>query len=107
MNLLRKAYQQIVPGVGPFVVISRQAADRTVLAHGSRQRLANLASSLTTTSSVVATLNAVLAGALASDISALCGTSPIIFVAVGAAVSLLVGGLQLGYAARFRRTSAD
>jgi hypothetical protein len=108
MNLLRTAYQQIVPGVGPFLVVAHEVADdRAALGHGSRQRFANLASSLTTTSSVVATLNALLAGALASDIGALCGARPVIFVAVGAAVSLLVGGLQLGYAARFRRRSAE
>src|SRR5258708_4665458 len=36
--------------------------------HGSRQNLANLANSLTTTSGVVAALNSILAGALAGDL---------------------------------------
>jgi hypothetical protein len=108
MDLLRKAYVQMVPGVGPFLMVSRKVTgDPAVLGHGSHQRVANLGQSLTTTSSVVATLTAALAGALASDVGALCGTRPVSFIAVGVAVSLLVGGLQLGCAARFRRRSAE
>lgn len=107
MNRLRKAYLQVAPAVGPFLIAQDVAGDRTALGHGTRQRGANLASSLTTTSSVVATINAALAGALASDLGALCGARPIILVAVGACLSVVVGALQLGYAARFRRRATD
>jgi len=108
MALLRKAYVQIAPGLGPFLTIPRAVADeRAALGHGSRQRFANLSSSLTTTSSVVATINAALAGALASDIGALCATSRVVVVPLGAFASLLAGGLQFGYAARFRRRSVE
>ncbi len=42
-----------------------------LLGNGTAQRPSNLAMSLTTTSSVVAALNSVLAGSLAADVSAL------------------------------------
>ena len=63
-------------------------AERRDLGHGSRQRLAEIANSLTTTSSVVAALNSVLAGSLASDLGALFDGGPIVDVISGVAVSL-------------------
>jgi hypothetical protein len=106
MTLLRSAYLRIVPGLQPYFVALEVTDHPPALGHGSRQRLGNLASSLTTTSSVVATINSVLAGSLASDLCALGGARPVAFVTAGALVSLLAGALQLGYAARFRRRHA-
>ncbi|HEY3052180.1 MAG TPA: hypothetical protein VGK04_02200 [Thermoanaerobaculia bacterium] len=107
MNLLRHAYLQIVPELEPFFVTGHEPiADRRSLAHGSPQRLANLAKSLTTTSSVVAALNSVLAGSLVSDLGVLFGGGPVLDVAAGVVVSLVSAGLHVLYAARFRRRHA-
>jgi hypothetical protein len=105
MTRLRTAYLQIVPELEPFFVTGHRAsADQRALGHGSRQRLANLANSLTTTSGVVATVNSVLAGALAGDLAALLGGAPSLDVALGAAVSLVSAALHVRYAAGFRQT---
>ena len=107
MNLLRKAYVHIVPELKPYFVTSYEPEDEQErLGHGSRQRLANIANSLTTTSSVVAALNSVLAGALASDVSALAGAGATIDVVAGVIVSIVSGTLHVGYAARFRQRHA-
>lgn len=104
MNLLRHAYLQIVPELEPYFVTGHELDDeRSPLGHGSRQRLANLANSLTTTSSVVAALNSVLVGSLASDSSALLNGGLALDVMIGAIVSLVSAALHVGYAARFRR----
>ena len=107
MNLLRQAYLQIVPELEPFFVTGHEPeADRSALAYGSRQRLAVLANSLTTTSGVVAVLNSVLAGSLASDVAALCGGGLSLDLPLGVAFSLVSAALHVRYAARFRRTHA-
>ena len=107
MNLLRRAYLQIVPELAPFFVTGHEPeADRPSLSHGSRQRLVNLANSLTTTSSVVAVLNSVLIGALASDVSALLGADVTRAVVVGASVSIVSGLAHVWYAAHFRQGHA-
>jgi type III secretory pathway component EscS len=104
MNLLRNAYLQIVPELEPFFLTGHDPqADGRTLGHGSRQRLINLANSLTTTSSVVAALNSLLAGALASDVIALFSAPYVMVAAVGAGVSVVSGALHVRYAARFRR----
>ncbi len=99
MNLLRKAYVEIVPELKPYFVTNLDER----LSHGSRQRLTNLVNSLTTTSAVVAALNSVLAGALSSDLTALAGAGATIDVATGVVVSIVSGTLHVWYAARFRR----
>jgi hypothetical protein len=99
MALLRDAYLQIVPGLEPFFL----AREPGKLGYGSTQRLGNLASSLTTTSSVVAALNSVLAGSLASDLVALAGLALTPTLAVGAGASLVSAVVHVRYAARFRR----
>jgi hypothetical protein len=102
--LLRQAYVQIVPEVEPFFVAGHEpGADRQSLAHGSPQRFSNVANSLTTTSSVVAALNSVLAGSLASDVGALVGARLVPSLVVGAGVSLVSAILHVRYAARFRQ----
>ena len=102
--LLRRAYLQIVPELEPFFLASYQfGIDQGKLGHGSTQRLGNLASSLTTTSSVVAALNSVLTGSLASDSGALAGLALTPTLAVGAGVSLVTAVFHVLYAARFRR----
>jgi hypothetical protein len=105
MKLLRDAYLKIVPELEPFLVAWQwsKAAGRP-LGHGSRQRLAQLAHSLTTTSSVVAAMNSVLAGALASDVGALRGASVKFVVCVGSGISLVSAACHILYAARFRRS---
>ena len=108
MNLLlRQAYLRIVPELEPFFVTGHEPeADRSALAYGSRQRFAALANSLTTTSGVVAVLNSVLAGSLASDVAALCGGGLSLDLPLGVAFSLVSAALHVRYAARFRRTHA-
>jgi hypothetical protein len=104
MNLLRHAYLEIVPEVEPFFVTGHEPRiDPRSLGHGSPQRPRNLANSLTTTSSVVAALNSLLAGSITSDAAALSGARLAISLSVGAAVSLVFGALHVRYAARFRR----
>jgi hypothetical protein len=63
-----------------------------------------LVNSLTTTSSVVAALNSILAGSLASDAAALVGGGAVLDVAIGAALSLVSAALHVRYAARFRQS---
>jgi hypothetical protein len=105
MNLLRHAYVEMVPELEPFFVTGHDVdVDRPVLGHGSRQSLANIVNSLTTTSSVVAALNSVLAGALASDLGALLGAGLVLVAMLGSAVSVLSALFHVGYAARFRET---
>ena len=71
--------------------------------YGSSQRFGDLARSLTTTSSVVATLNSALAGALAMDIAALADVSLSKKIAIGAAISIVSGLLHVRYATRYRK----
>jgi hypothetical protein len=107
MNLLRGAYLRIAPELEPFFITAHEPGpDRAALAHGSRQRLQNLTSSLTTTSAVVAALNSILAGSLASDVAALCRAATAVFVGVGAGVSVVSALLHVAYAARFRERHA-
>ncbi|MEP6491752.1 MAG: hypothetical protein ABJF01_03690 [bacterium] len=107
MNLLRHGYLEMVPELEPFFVTGHAPRDdQQALAHGSRQRAPNLAMSLTTTSSVVAALNSVLAGSLASDIGALLGRGVTLDVTVGAVVSLVSAVLHVRYASRFRQAHA-
>ncbi|HTE46235.1 MAG TPA: hypothetical protein VK636_13370, partial [Gemmatimonadaceae bacterium] len=104
MNRLRHAYLQMVPDLEPFFVTGHEPSDdRKALAHGAPQHSANIAMSLTTTSSVVAALNSLLAGALASDLGALAGWRIALDVAIGAGVSLVSGAVHVRYAAQFRR----
>jgi hypothetical protein len=102
MDLLRRGYADIVPGLEPYFL----APDRRGLAHGSPQRLPNLVRSLTTISSVIAALNSTVAGALAADLTALLDARPAVFATIGAAVSLVSAALHVQYAARFRRRHA-
>jgi type III secretory pathway component EscS len=106
MNLLRHAYLHLVPELEPFFVTGHEReADRRALGHGSRQRLGNLARSLTTTSSVVAALNSILAGALASDLGTLFGAGRALIVAMGVGFSLVSAGGHVRYAAGFRESN--
>jgi hypothetical protein len=104
MSRLRRAYLQIVPELEPFFVANHEpgVAPRP-LGYGSPQRLGDLANSLSTTSSVVAALNSVLAGSLASDLGALVGLALTPTLAIGAGVSVVSAVLHVRYAARFRR----
>jgi hypothetical protein len=104
MSLIRRAYLQIIPELEQFFVASHEpsVAPRAI-GYGSPQRFGNLTNSLTTTSSVVAALNSVLAGALASDLGALTGLALAPCLAIGAGVSLVSAGLHIRYAAGFRR----
>jgi hypothetical protein len=105
MDLLRRAYVTILPGLEPHFITMRESdADRRTLGHGSPQRLANLAKSLTTTSGVVAALNSMLAGALAGDVSALVGGSLYVNAAAAGALSIISAVLHVLYAGNFRRT---
>jgi hypothetical protein len=104
MDLLRSAYLKIVPEVESYFVAYHDArAGEHSLAHGSPQRSANIALSLTTTSSVVATLNSVLAGSLAADTGVLANRSITLNVTVGVVVSLISAVVHVRYAAAYRR----
>ena len=104
MNRLRDAYEQIVPETAPFLAAGREAVyEQRQLGEGSRQRIGNLGNSLTTTSSVVATLNSVLAGSLAAALVAFFSAGPIIAASTGAVVSVVSGVLHVRYAARYRQ----
>jgi hypothetical protein len=104
MTLLRHAYLAIVPELERYFVTPHDpAVERQALAHGARQRPRHLASSLTTTSSVVAALNSLLAGSLASDLTTLSGAQLGIAAAVGAGVSLVSAVAHVRYAANVRR----
>jgi hypothetical protein len=104
MSLLRQAYLEIAPELAPyFVAVHGPKGDPDPLRHGSRQRLGALGASLTTTSGVVAVLNSVLAGSLASDVAGLLGASLSRVVLLGVAASLVSAVLHVRYAARFRR----
>jgi len=107
MTLLRSAYVQIVPELKPFFVSPHEPrAEGRSLPYGSAQRLGDLAKSLTTTSSVVATLNSALAGALVMDIAALADVSLAKNIVVGALVSIVSAVAHVRYAARFRKRHA-
>ena len=99
MDLLRQAYLKIVPELKSFLT----AHHGQPLAYGAPQQPGNLAKSLTTTSSVVAALNSVLAGALTSDILALLGAARNVALWIGAAVSIVSAGVHVAYAARYRK----
>jgi len=107
MNLLRRAYLQMLPELEPYFLTGHDPdADQRPLGHGSPQRRANLAASLTTTTGVVATLNSVLVGALIRDVAALFGAGLAQDAIIGVAASLLSGALHVRYATRFRRRHA-
>jgi hypothetical protein len=106
MNRLRQAYLQMVPELEPFFVAVQETNVGKSLAHGAPQHAKNLARSLTTTSSIVAALNSILTGSLASDVAALCGGRPALLVILGAGTSVVSAVLHVLYAARFRRTHA-
>jgi len=103
MGLLRQAYLEMVLGLAPYIAAAHgPKGDPDPLRHGSRQRLSALGASLTTTSGVVAVLNSVLAGSLASDVAALLGATLSPLVLLGVAASLVSAVLHVRYAARFR-----
>jgi type III secretory pathway component EscS len=107
MNLLRHAYLEILPELEPFFVTGHEAdTEVRSLGYGSPQRLVNLAKSLTTTSSVVAALNSVLAGSLASGLGALWGARTTLYASLGVVVSLVSAVSHARYAARFRQSHA-
>jgi len=107
MRRLHRGYLEIVPGLDRFLVAPPgTVADPRGLAHGGRQNPRTLARSLTTTSSVIAALDSVLAGALASDLVALAGIRLATIAIVGAVVSLISAVVHVRYAARFRRRHA-
>lgn len=107
MTLLRSAYLKMVPELKPFFVSSHKPAiEGHSLPYGSPQRVDDLARSLTTTSSVVATLNSALAGALVMDIAALANVSLTWDIVVAVVVSLLSAVAHVRYAARFRERHA-
>jgi hypothetical protein len=104
MDLLRRAYLKIAPDLEPLFITAHKADNALrALGHGSPQHLANLRDSLTTTSGTVATLNSVLAGAIAGDVGTLLGGSTGLSALAGAIVSIVSGASHVRYAARFRQ----
>jgi hypothetical protein len=104
MNLLRKAYLEIVPELEPYFISGHDPLEaRRALGHGSPQRMKNLSQSLTTTSGVIGALNSLLAGALQSDLAVLGGANVVTSVVAGTAASLVSGVLHVRYAAGYRR----
>ena len=103
MNLLRRAYLEIVPDLEPYFVTGHPPGNRPPLGHGSLQHPANLARSLTTTSSVIAALNSVLVGALVATLAVLFDVRPTIAASFGAVISIASAISHVRYAARFRQ----
>jgi hypothetical protein len=101
---LRRAYLQMAPESKPYLTREPSAGERA-LAHGSPQRLRNVAISLTTTSSVVAALDSALVGSLVGVVGALTGIGLAIDVTVGAVASVVSAGLHVRYAAIPRQTA--
>jgi hypothetical protein len=102
IHLVRRAYLQMVPELEPYLPQDQPQVDAQPLGHGMPQRFANLAKSLTTTSSVAAALNSVIAGAVASDLAALFNVDVAVDVSLGVVISLVSAILHVRYAARFR-----
>jgi hypothetical protein len=103
MRRLRSAYVEIVPAVRPFLLPDDARHPAGALGHGMLQRMPNFGSSLTTTSSVAATLNSMIVGALVSDIGILSNLGTVTSVAIGVALSIVSGILHARHAARFRQ----
>ncbi len=105
LSLVHQAYLRILPGLRPFFLEGSEP-DTTAppLGYGARQHFAEVKKSLTTTSSVVATLNSVLAGALISAAAALVGSATALVVVAGFGASLVSAVLHVRYAARYRRS---
>jgi hypothetical protein len=104
LNRVHQAYLQILPELGPYFVGDHDAgAGRPPLGYGKGQHIAEVAKSLTTTSSVVATLDSVLAGSLMSAVAALLGWATSVVVVAGFCISLVSAVLHVRYAARYRR----
>jgi hypothetical protein len=105
IDLVRRAYLQMVPELEAFFLGGQALnANSQPLGHGAQQRFENVARSLTTTSSVVAALNSIVAGALASDLGALSGAGMAVDAILGVAVSLVSAVVHVRYAARFRES---
>ena len=105
MILLRQAYLQLVPELERFFVAGHEpGADQRTLSYGAPQSRRDLAESLTTTSAVMAALNSLVAGSLASHISGLLGMDLALDLSTGAAFSLVSAILHLRYAGRFRQS---
>jgi hypothetical protein len=108
LDRVHEAYLKILPGLEHFFVASVETdIPQRSLGYGAHQRFANLAKSLTTTSSVVATLDSTLAGVLGSDVVALFGLGGVPVVAVGLVVSLVSALLHVRYAASYRQEHAQ
>jgi hypothetical protein len=108
LHRVHEAYVAIDPGLSA-VLGGFQDGDRVPgpLGQGARQRPRNLAQSLTTTSSVIAALNAVLGGALASVVMARLGGALESSIVLGAAVALGAAFVQVSYAAKAREAPLE
>jgi hypothetical protein len=104
MDLLHDAYLEVAPELERyFIKRPDPVSSASRLSHGSKQRFANLTSSLTTTSSVIAALNSILFGAFASDVSGLLGLGIVASALIGAGASVVSAALHVRHAAHFRR----
>jgi len=105
LRQVQQAYARIDPGaremIGGFVAAADDMRDGG-LGQGRRQHLGNVLRSLTTTSSVIAALNSVLAGTLASIIAARLGGALEADLVVGSVVAVAAAVGQVTYAARAR-----
>jgi hypothetical protein len=107
MSLIRHAYLEINPALEPYFVTDHdEKPARGALGQGTRQRLRNLASSLTTTSGVIAALNSILAGAIGSILAAQITGEAVLAIAVGSAISLIAAVAHVAFAARSRERHA-
>ncbi len=107
MNRIRVAYLEIAPSLGSVFVTGhdRQPAHGR-LGEGRRQRLANLASSLTTTSGVIAALDSVLAGAIATILASQLGWPALAAGLLGLVTSIVSAFVHVACAARYRERHA-
>lgn len=99
--LLDPAARDLIDG---FAASSDAGPRGGPLGHGTRQRAGNLLWSLTTTSSVIAALNSVLAGAVLSIVAARIGIATEPDVVLGAIVAIATAVGQVAAAARWRES---
>jgi hypothetical protein len=103
MSLIRHAYLEINPALERYFVADHGAEPAGgPLGQGSPQRVRHLASSLTTTSGVIAALDSILAGAMGSILAAQITHATASSIVAGSVVSVVAAVAHVAYAARSR-----
>lgn len=110
MNRLRHGYLEIAPPVAPYLITGVHDDEPGVqvtygIASGGTSGLAGFAYGLSTALGMVATIVALLAGALAALLSMAAGASLWLAVGAGGLAAIVVFALELAWAGRVLRFS--